>query len=121
MNLCFYILQFRYYYMPPTFLIVPLLVTLLHAFFYAQRRKQLPEMRKFAANVMELAKNIYEDQEEYENSITKGENSFNRYYHYTKCSYLFSFHPQQQQKTTPQQPISQTPTNCHFFFVLFFF
>ena len=31
--------------------------TLLHAFL-CSTRKQLPEMRKFAANVMELAKNI---------------------------------------------------------------
>lgn len=39
--------------MPPTCLIVPLLPCV---YIFLQQEKQLPEMRKFAANVMELAK-----------------------------------------------------------------
>ena len=88
------------------YLIVPLLLT---CFMFSATTKQLLEMRKFAANVMEL---VYDDKEveekDIKNSITKGENSFNRYYHYTKCSYLFCF----THKTTSYP---QTPTNCHSF------
>lgn len=66
-------------------------------------------MRKFAANVMELAKKIEEDEQK-KNSITKGENSFNRYYHYTKCSYLFSFTHIKKRKNHLTHP---PPLNTH--------
>lgn len=103
--------------MPPTCLIVPLLCYIASCFLMLNK-KTTPWNAQICSKCNGIGKEHRQDQEEYENSITKGENSFNRYYHYTKCSYLFSF-------TTPHNnnkihPFSQTPTNCHFFFIFHF-
>lgn len=59
--------------------------------FLMLNKKTTPWNAQICSKCNGIGKENVKDQEEYENSITKGENSFNRYYRYTKCSYLFSF------------------------------
>lgn len=59
--------------------------------FFMLNKKTTPWNAQICSKCNGIGKENVKDQEEYKNSITKGENSFNRYYRYTKCSYLFSF------------------------------